>query len=1094
MQKCNRKFHSEYASVAGKSTHISDYDKINPAFCCNGHLLVAVQGSLNRWHFRHKCANDTIDEPLSDWHAEWQSHFEHTEVSFTTDRGKGRRADAVVDCFVLEMQHSPITQIEVSQRTLDYLENGKTVLWIIDGEGVEVSDNASSYILTFHHDWKYSRFMGVGPIYIDVCGQMYQIHPQEVRSLTVTARAVPKASFIQAVKDGISPDLIWEQLPVTQNTLFVKQQGAGNGKTYGLVRMLASDESAKYAEFIYVTKQHSAKSIIYKEFKDQEATLGFTNVREDTNFDKKYVIFFTNKGKECSLTISTIDSFMFAVGTQATNRDMFEGILSSVVSENLKVKKNGAISFAGNRTLNAKTLFVVDETQDLSELYAKAVLVLMQYTNMDVYVVGDLLQSISNETNAFRFLKQHESAVQETDANICRRFVHPTLVAFVNHMTPFKKYGLPEVTPCAEVSATYSALCTKPLRKIKDSDKHDVDADVAWIMDRVEAEVDEHHYGPENFLIVTPWVQHKHGEFLSDLEIQLQKYWIVKMKDATFRRTLNPYWHDHDCEDYNRYVVIHRSQEGTSINLDESARATRCVSIHSAKGDGREVVFLLDPSEFKLSSFTYRHSLTYDSMIHVAITRVKKKMYILYENDAIGAKIKDFQGNAHGDTPATFNVNPVCPTTLLSRSRFMFDVHKAQFSGGADTQIVDMAHHNIRFGIMKMRALRYFDKHDTHNQLCTVLSKLHSSRTTVVECGAGSFTSALRKNNKTFPIREVVKNIPYLSLPTRHFETISRQSGEMLKAVHAKRPYAPMCPMETIIEYYMYEAFENGTKTGISINELYHIVTVYSRSFLSTISGHDCCTCNAHFKNETKGALTDYLTLHYGRMSALEHLVDLLCDEYPNASWNVDKTLVLGEYGVDNFCIKTKLAFVGETATTVIVVYLVPNLNSMNYADHVSSACIDRFIVQNCTEYQKTKRRYADKHVTCYLLALNEPTPYLLPVFADESVLLGIKSSMASMYSIKHHEVHLWFHHWMEEHSDNASKVSQEYARMNTAAPKTGNAKYITRFFEQIDKEYRNAKKKSAETKYAEELKESFVRDLEDELNESLDVFFEKFV
>lgn len=49
----------------------------------------------------------------------------------------------------------------------------------------------------------------------------------------------------------------------------IKQQGAGNGKTYGLIQILQQPEFEHYKCFIAVTKQHSAKDVIKAEFDDQ---------------------------------------------------------------------------------------------------------------------------------------------------------------------------------------------------------------------------------------------------------------------------------------------------------------------------------------------------------------------------------------------------------------------------------------------------------------------------------------------------------------------------------------------------------------------------------------------------------------------------------------------------------------------------------------------------------------------------------------------------------------------------------------------------------------------------------------------------------
>ena len=53
------------------------------------------------------------------------------------------------------------------------------------------------------------------------------------------------------------------------------------------------------------------------------------------------------------------------------------------------------------------------------------------------------------------------------------------------------------------------------------------------------------------------------------------------------------------------------------------------MSIHASKGNGCEVVFLLGITENNLKVFSGKTgNLMYDSLLHVAITRQKKSLYI----------------------------------------------------------------------------------------------------------------------------------------------------------------------------------------------------------------------------------------------------------------------------------------------------------------------------------------------------------------------------------------------------------------------------------------------------------------------------------
>ena len=63
----------------------------------------------------------------------------------------------------------------------------------------------------------------------------------------------------------------WEDDNVVKSTLSVHQQGAGNGKTYSIWKSITENTDRK--TYIIVTKQHSAKTVIYEELNDQKKRL-----------------------------------------------------------------------------------------------------------------------------------------------------------------------------------------------------------------------------------------------------------------------------------------------------------------------------------------------------------------------------------------------------------------------------------------------------------------------------------------------------------------------------------------------------------------------------------------------------------------------------------------------------------------------------------------------------------------------------------------------------------------------------------------------------------------------------------------------------
>ena len=56
-----------------------------------------------------------------------------------------------------------------------------------------------------------------------------------------------------------------------------------------------------------------------------------------------------------------------------------------------------------------------------------------------------------------------------------------------------------------------------------------------------------------------------------------------------------------------------------------------------------------------------------------------------------------------------------------------------------------------------------------------------------------------------------------------------------------------MCPLESIVLYYMMQISQNGLQTNITINDLYNIIDIYSKTFSNEIEGHDNCICKKKF-------------------------------------------------------------------------------------------------------------------------------------------------------------------------------------------------------------------------------------------------------
>lgn len=186
------------------------------------------------------------------------------------------------------------------------------------------------------------------------------------------------------------------------NHMHIVQMGAGNGKTYRITQLLRDPAFHGYRNFVYLSKQHSAKYVIHQEFKHQmlQEDLTEESVGNETYAFKKYTFSYQREtpGTACTVTIATVDAFIWALSRGSEIRDLytnpFEKYLHAVIEcPQLPAVESGVFTFASMPMVLSETVVVVDETQDLSVLYADAMRALCRNHHVGLYVMGDKLQS-----------------------------------------------------------------------------------------------------------------------------------------------------------------------------------------------------------------------------------------------------------------------------------------------------------------------------------------------------------------------------------------------------------------------------------------------------------------------------------------------------------------------------------------------------------------------------------------------------------------------------------------------------------------------------------------------------------------------------
>ncbi len=127
-------------NTLGQKIHIDDAETGLSYFCpaCRG-AMIQKRGNINAHHFAHKSGKECdpwYAGKLSPWHMKMQRQFDKSAqeiVIWNQAHTEYHVADIVLQTneekFVVEFQHSPISQKEFISRTKFYLECGYTVIW-----------------------------------------------------------------------------------------------------------------------------------------------------------------------------------------------------------------------------------------------------------------------------------------------------------------------------------------------------------------------------------------------------------------------------------------------------------------------------------------------------------------------------------------------------------------------------------------------------------------------------------------------------------------------------------------------------------------------------------------------------------------------------------------------------------------------------------------------------------------------------------------------------------------------------------------------------------------------------------------------------
>lgn len=1036
MNKCNKNFKTQYAYVEGKKFYIDEFTKDKKPYCDKGHELVFADCKKINKYFRHKNCSDVSGGEITEWHIDWQSHFPETEVEFKNknkNQIKNRRTDILLnDNFVIEIQHSKISSQEVSERKHDYEVNNKKIIWIIDGtDSIKVNELTYSnrvYLEFIKDNWKYENFNGV--VYYDIQERIYQVDTNLVKTGMIDVQQpIDKIKFINEIKNNNFE--LWNKDEIQQCNLFVKQLGAGNGKTYNAVRLYNENEFKNYKYFIYLTKQHSAKSVIKQEFdkhNDVDGEIYHTDLYEN----KKHIIKLKNGVK---VIIATIDSFIYSIADKnklTGTVNLFEGYLNCIINEEFNIHKNGKINFGVfNPVLNKELLLVLDETQDLPFEYAKALIKVMRNYYIDLYVIGDQLQSLTFENNSLVYFKYNEfsfiNKVVHTPLNICRRFNSIQTKNFVNNTINFEKYDLPSVSLETECDVN-SVFLIDGENLYSDDTEDKINIEIEKIMEKYIYEVNTYNRVPEDFMVVTPFT--KKNRLVETLQTAINIFWLDKFKeDKNYIENVlskHKYWKDnYDTNSYNNYAIFHKSEDGTSIDLDESTYATRMVSIHTSKGDGRKVVFVIGLDEKSLNRFAPTGTLVYESLIHVPFTRVKERMYIRIVNNGDDICNRIYRSSLD-----------ICPILKISNHiKYNFTneidvddylsniINKFKLTNEilSEKRIIDMGYHSIRYyciyiNIMTNIISSSSQDDDTKKQFEAILHKIKKIKPIYVDTWK-EYTKTIDEGNITL-LDLSSKGDDY----KKYFQVIKSFIEKLqfkLNYILSSKNKIVFCPLESIILTFMIFSYDQGKHNEITINDIYNIIDKYNKNYIHQKSNyHEDCLCFKYFQtnsNINPNMFNNYICEHFNKMKIIDTQFNYINEKYPNLNWLTLHPIKYNGH-TEDFILRKNFNLIAYNPDVVLLIYIKPTFSNINLNEVILDTFFDNFLLMNIDKQTENFTRLSGKKIINFVVTTDIELPYILEHNnIDEDTLKNyIKSYIMKKYDNDVNLSYIFYKYWKD--------------------------------------------------------------------------------
>jgi hypothetical protein len=225
----------------------------------------------------------------------------------------------------------------------------------------------------------------------------------------------------------------------------------------------------------------------------------------------------------------------------------------------------------------------------------------------------------------------------------------------------------------------------------------------------------------------------------------------------------------------------------------------------------------------------------------------------------------------------------------------------------------------------------------------------------------------------------------------------------------------------------MIQIIHQKEKSDININDIYNIIDIYNDSFNNNI-GHENCLCKKYFYKkciEIKTKKIDdmklYLINHYEKIQDVKNIITLFHNKFPKINWLMNQSICLE--GNDSFIISKKFGLIGYDDENVVISYIKPQFNSLNYNEILMSSIFDTYLIENVKKKGKEdkisdnyKRFYGKKVISC-VFTLDKNEPYYIDwgnlIRENNNIIKNtIYLNVMEKYKLENNTVYYFYKYW----------------------------------------------------------------------------------